>query len=164
MTPTRHNWCQPPLRRYHQLWSQLLLKDGLVCRQYQPGPVSDLTTVPIISSPYRQSLLLQYHNQSSAGHFGPEKTAARIRQVGYWVGMLHDIDWYCMECSVCQSSKPPSPQKAPLLSMPTGRPWQMVAVDILEVPLSCSKNHYHLVIILLSGQMLFHYQIKQLII
>ena len=117
-----------------------------MCQQYQPGPVSDLSTVPIIPSSYRQSLLLQYHSQPSAGHLGPEKTAARIRQVEYWVGMLHDIDQYCRECSVCQNSKPPSPQKASLLSMPIGRPWQMVAVDILEVPLSCSKNHYLLII------------------
>ena len=146
VTPTGHNWSHPPLRRYRQLWSQLLLKDGLVCRRYQPGPVCELTTVPIIPSSCRQSLLLQYHSQPSAGHLGPEKTAARIRQVGYWVGMLHDIDQYCKECSVCQSSKPPSPQKAPLISMPIGRPWQMVAVDILEVPLSCSKNRYLLVI------------------
>lgn len=47
---------------------------------------------------------------------------------------------------MCQSSKPPSTQNAPLLSMPIGRPWKMVAVDILEVPLSCSKNHYLLII------------------
>ena len=60
--------------------------------------------------------------------------------------MLHDIDQYCRECSVCQSSKPPAPQKAPLLSMPIGRPSQMVAVDILEVPLSFNKNRYLLVI------------------
>ena len=30
--------------------------------------------------------------------------------------------------------------------MPIGRLWQMVAVDILEVPLPCSKNHYLLLI------------------
>ena len=29
--------------------------------------------------------------------------------------------------------------------MPIGRSWQMVAVDILEVPLSFNKNHYLLV-------------------
>lgn len=146
VTPTGRTWSHPPLRRYRQLWSQLLLKDGLVCRQYQPGPVCELTTVPIIPSSYRQTLLLQYHSHPAAGHLGAEKTAARIRQVGYWVGMLRDIDQYCRECSVCQSSKPPSPQKAPLLSMPIGRPWQMVAVDILEVPLSFNRNRYLLVI------------------
>ena len=66
--------------------------------------------------------------------------------MGYWVGMLHDIDQYCRECTVCQSSKPPSPQQVLLLSMPIGRPWQMVAVAILDVPSSFNKNRYLLVI------------------
>ena len=125
VTPTGHTWSHPLL----QLWSQLFLKDGLVCQQYQPGPVHELTTVPIIPSSYHQSLLQWYHSHPSASHLGPEKTAARIPQVGHWVGMLHDSDQYCRECSVCQRSKPPSPEKASLLSMPIGRPWQMVALD-----------------------------------
>ena len=50
-------WSQPPLNRYRQLWSQLLLKDGLVCRQYSPGPAADLLTVPIIPPSYQSVLL-----------------------------------------------------------------------------------------------------------
>ena len=144
--PSGQPWSRPPLRRYRQLWPQLLVKDELVCRQYKPGPTCNLITVPLIPSSYKPTLLHQYHSQPSAGHLGPDKTASRIRQVGYWVGMLHDIDQYCRECTVCQSSKPPSPQKVPLMNMPIGKPWQMVAVDILEVPLSSSKNRYLLVI------------------
>ena len=64
VTPTGHTWSHPPFHQYCQLWSQLLLKDGLVCRQYPPGPVHELTTVPIIPSSYRQSLLLQYHSHA----------------------------------------------------------------------------------------------------
>ena len=111
-----------------------------------PGPINELITVPIIPSSYRHTLLLQHHTHPSAGHLGPDKIASRIRKVGYWVGMLYDINQYCRECSVCQSSKPPSPQKAPLHSMPIGRPWQMITVDILEVPLSFNNNRYLLVI------------------
>lgn len=38
------------------------------------------------------------------------------------------------------------PQRAPLVNMPIGRPWQMVAVDILEVPLSTNNNRYLMVV------------------
>ena len=38
------------------------------------------------------------------------------------------------------------PQHAPLTSLPIGRPWQMIAVDILEVPLSAKNNRYLLVV------------------
>ena len=139
-------WSQPPLNRYRQLWSQLLLKDGLVCRQYSPGPAADLLTVPIIPPSYQSVLLNQYHNQLQAGHLGPDKTAARIRQVGYWVGMLQDIDRYCKKCIICKASKSSAPQKAPLINIPIGKPWEMVAVDILQVPLLSRNNQYLLVI------------------
>ena len=43
-------WRRPPLNRYRQLWSQLLIKEDLVCRQYTPGPASEPLTVPIIPS------------------------------------------------------------------------------------------------------------------
>ena len=57
--------------------------------------------------------------------------------------MKHDINLYCKECLTCQSSKPPSPQKAPLISTLIGKPWEIVAVDILQVP---SSSQSHLVI------------------
>ena len=56
MPPTDRTWSQPPLRCYRQLWSQLLVKDGLVCRQYSPGPTSDLLTVPIIRISYQPTI------------------------------------------------------------------------------------------------------------
>ena len=65
--------------------------------------------------------------------------------MGYWVGMLHDIDKYCRECIICQRTKPTAPVKAPLTNVPIGKPWQMVAVDILEVPTSKHNNCYPLV-------------------
>ena len=74
MPPTDCTWSQPPLRCYRQLWSQLLVEDGLVCRQYSPGPMSDLLTVPIIPLSYQPTLLHQYHDQPRAGHLGPDKT------------------------------------------------------------------------------------------
>ena len=103
-----------------------------------------MLTVPIIPSSYQSVLLNQYHIQ--AGHLGPDKTATRIRQVGYWFGMLQDIDHYCKECIICQASKSSAPQKAPLINVPIGKPWEMVAVDILQVPLSSRNNQYLLVI------------------
>ena len=95
---------------------------------------------------YSQSdLIRQYHDAPGAAHLGPEKTAAKVRHVRYWVGMLHDINKYCHECSVCQASKTPTPMKAPLVNVPIGKPWEMVAVDILEVPVSYHNNRYLLV-------------------
>ena len=37
--PTGKMWRHPPLSRYRQLWSQLTMEDGVVCRRYSPGPI-----------------------------------------------------------------------------------------------------------------------------
>ena len=132
--PQGHAWHQPPLRRNRQIWSQLTVKDGVICRKYIPGPTMDPVTVPVIPTPLQAMVISQHHDVPGAGHVGPDKTAARVRKVGYWVGMLCDIDQYCRECLVCQTSKLPLPPKAPLNSIPVGKPWEMVAIDILEVP------------------------------
>ena len=69
MLPTDRTWSQPPLRCYRQLWSQLLVKDGLVCRQHSPGPTSDLLTWFLsFYYPINPLSLHQNHNQSQAGH------------------------------------------------------------------------------------------------
>ena len=60
--------------------------------------------------------------------------------------MARDVEKHCRECLTCQQSKLPKPTKAPLASMSVGKPWQMVAVDVLEVPVSSKGNRYLLVV------------------
>ena len=144
--PTGSHWRGPSLRRYRQLWSQLILMDGVLCRQYAPGPTSDVITVPILPPSLRQQALHVNHDSPSAGHLGMEKTLQRLRKEAYWVGMAADVHRYCQECSRCQQSKLPMPTRAPLTSIPIGNPWQMIAVDVLQVPLS-SQNHKYLLVI-----------------
>ena len=54
--------------------------------------------------------------------------------------MLSDIDKYCRECTVCQSTKPLAPVSAPLVNVLIGKAKEKVAVDILEVPVSHNNN------------------------
>ena len=56
--------------------------------------------------------------------------------------MARDVDMHCRECEECQKCKLPIPTRVPLVNVPTGRPWQMVVIDILEVPLSNKNNRY----------------------
>jgi len=83
-----------------QIWSQLCLHDELVCRRYTPSPSLNTVLVPLIPESYRPTLLYQHHNAVTAAHLGFEKTTARVHQVGYWVGMLQDIEKYCRECGL----------------------------------------------------------------
>ena len=139
-------WRKPPLRRYRQLWSQLKIVDGVICREYAPGPTSEIIQVPLIPDSERPTILQSNHNSPTPGHQGIDKTLNRIRQVAYWVNMAQDVDKHCRECTQCQQAKLSLPQRASITNIPIGRPWQMIAVDILEVPVSLHNNRYLLVV------------------
>lgn len=144
--PHAQEWRLYPLRRYRQLWGQLQVANGVLCRQYNPDPTSQSVTVPILPVSLRQQALSRNHNLPTAGHQGPDKTLQRLRHEAYWVGMAQDVESHCRQCTRCQQSKLPTPRKAPLRNIPIGRPWEMIAVDILEVPISTQNNRYLLVV------------------
>ena len=106
----------------------------------------DPVTVPVIPAPLQAMVISQHHDVPGAGHVGPDKMTARVRKVSYWIGMLHDIDQYCCKISLSQTSKLPLPFKATLNSIPVGKPWEVVAIGILEVPRSYCNIRYLLVI------------------
>ena len=145
-TPSGKLWQHSPFRRYKQLWSQLKLVNGVLCRRYSPGPTSNTVTVPVLPKSLQAAALHGCHDDPSGGHLGYEKTLHKLQQNAYWVYMSRDVEQYCRQCTKCNVSKPPAPPRAPMTSVPIGKPWQMVAADILEVPVSSNNNRYLLVI------------------
>ena len=117
-------WRKAPLQHYGQLLSQLTLVHGIVCRHYTPGPSSDAITVPVLPTGLREQVLRHNHDIPSAGHQGADKTLHRLRQEAYWVNMASDIYQHCHTCVECQRSKLPAPTRAPMTTIPIGRPWQ----------------------------------------
>ena len=57
--------------------------------------------------------------------------------------MAGDVQQYCQQCNTCQTSKLPSPIQVPLHNVPI----EMLAVDILGVPIS-HKNHCYILVIM----------------
>ena len=108
--------------------------------------MAEAVTVPILPTSLHRDALLRNHDAPTAGHQGFERTLERLRQEAYWVSMARDVERYCRECTKYQQSKLSRPQRAPLTNMPIGLLWQMIAVDILAVPLSTNNNRYLLVI------------------
>ena len=138
-------WKQFPLRRFAQLWSQLQVTNGILyCNIPQPADVT--RKVLVVPKSLIQTILHMCHDVPGAGHQGFDKTLARVQEEAYWVGMTRDVNHHCTTCEKCQAAKLNSARKAPMQNVPVGRPWQMVAVDILEVPLSIQGNRYIIVI------------------
>ena len=144
--PQSKRWNKSPLYRYKQIWHQLKVVDGVLYRQYRPDPTNQTVTVPILPPNLQKDALTRNHDAPTAGHFGSEKTLERLRHDAFWINMAKDVAEYCRQCPTCQQSKLSMPQRAPLQNIPIGQPWQMIAVDILQVPLSSNNNRYLLVI------------------
>ncbi|GBG77227.1 hypothetical protein CBR_g23554 [Chara braunii] len=54
----------------------------------------------------RTRLLGEYHDSRLAGHFGVNRTIARLRQRFRWSDLITDVTRYCDSCEVCRRSKP----------------------------------------------------------
>ena len=145
-TPKDKSWQQPPFHCYKQLWSQLTFLNGVLCKHYSPGPTAKTVTVSVLPRSLQATALHHCHDVPTTGHLEYEKTLHKLQQEAYWVYMSRDVDQHCRQCSKCNASKPPTPQRAPMSSVPIGKPWHMVATDILKVLVSANNNRYLLVI------------------
>ena len=79
-------------------------------------------------------------------------TCENVHDIHYCIPLYYNIDnieilpnpsrWF----QKSRESKLSSPSQAPLTSTLIGKPWQMVAIDILNAPVSVSGNKYLLVV------------------
>ena len=105
-----------------------------------------MVTVPILPAVFHKDALTHNHDVPTAGHQSVAKTLDRLCREAYWVDMAKHVEEHCRKCTVCQKSKLTMPQRAPLQNIPIGQPWQMIAIDVLKVPLSTNSNQYLLVL------------------
>ena len=71
-----------------------------------------------------------------------------LKECYYWPGHHNDVKTWCRKCSSCATRKTPAPKaKAPLTSIMTGYPMQLVAMDILcPLPESPAGNTHVLIV------------------
>ena len=76
--PTAKRWRFPSLCRYQQLWPQLKVVDGAVCRKYCPGPLQESITIPVLPCTLQHDTLVQAHDTPAAGLQGQERPWAMM--------------------------------------------------------------------------------------
>jgi len=86
-----------------------------------------------------QELFLKLAHEDS-GHQGVDCTMSKLSSMAYWIGMGKRVADQCKFCVKCQMCKAPAPKPAPLQPVLATRPWEMVAVDVLKVPVSTNGN------------------------
>ena len=140
---TSNHWQKFPLRRYKQLWSQLKLSNQVLYRVVKSPTMVEDKMLIVAPQSLHQFFLEEAHDR--AGHQGSERTLDRLSQTAYWVGMAKEVSQYCSHCFTCQTAKALPHTPVPLQPVIASRPWELVAVDVLKVPMSRNGNEYILV-------------------
>ncbi|GBG74655.1 hypothetical protein CBR_g19063 [Chara braunii] len=88
----------------------------------------------------RTRLLGEFHDSRLPGHFGVNRTIARLRQRFGWPDLITDVTRYCDSCEVCRRSKPRNRNPyGELRPMPIPRePGLSIAMDVTG-PFPCDR-------------------------
>jgi transposase InsO family protein len=130
-------------------WELLEVYDGLLYRRWVADAEKSSTRLLLVAPhAIRNAILKELHNGRTAGHFGREKTLARVRQRFYWKGMTVDIERWCRECDLCARRKPgPGKGKAPMGHVDVFAPMERIAIDIMgPLPQTHGGNEYVMVV------------------
>ena len=141
--PKGREWLKFPLKRYRQLWPQLAIHQAILCRKIKSPTMTDSQLLLVVPSSLHKLFLQLAHDDF--GYQGVDRTMSKLSSMAYWIGMGRRVADHCKFCVKCQYCKSPAPKPAPLQPVLATRPWEMVAVDILKVPVSTNGNQYLLV-------------------
>ena len=85
----------------------------------------------VLPKAFIESVLKGLHDDM--GHPGKDKTLSLLRDRFYWPGMTADVDSWIDNCDRCLRSKSSTQQKAPLVSIKSTYPLEMVCMDYLSL-------------------------------
>ncbi|KII73811.1 Transposon Ty3-I Gag-Pol polyprotein [Thelohanellus kitauei] len=129
-------------KRYYQISQQLKIIDNVLHREMRTLNKNEgKRAVPVIPASLISKVLMFYHDNVRAGHFSYQKTIERILEMAYWPGMHAETLHYCQTCMTCELVNLKT-VKTELEPLQTSLPWEVVGVDVLELPIS--KNGYRL--------------------
>lgn len=92
----------------------------------------------VIPACYKSDILKGLHSEK--GHPGIERRTKLIRERFFWPGMTSDIEEYVKKCDRCLRRKGATNTRAPLVSIHTTYPIELVCFEFLT--LESSKGGY----------------------
>ncbi|XP_063438199.1 uncharacterized protein LOC134719148 [Mytilus trossulus] len=129
-------------RLLHSNFNRLILKDGILFRRTTvDGESKDQLILPASQI---KTVLNYLHN--NMGHQGRDRTTSLVKDRYFWSGMHKDIEEWIQRCPRCLKRKRLPNDKAPLKSIKTSQPQEIVCMDFLT--LETSKGGYHHVLVI----------------
>ncbi|KAK2879333.1 hypothetical protein Q8A73_005096 [Channa argus] len=109
--------------------SRFELKNGLLYRKRQCN--DQLMYQLVLPQVLRQSVLTSLHDEM--GHMGMERTLELARLRFYWPKLASDVELKVKGCARCVKRKSQPEKAAPLVSIHTSRPMELVCMDFLSL-------------------------------
>jgi len=112
-------------------WDSLQLREDLITRKWKSPDGKSLVYQIIVPNSCKESVLQELHDSRGRGHFGVNRTLARVRDRFYWINCRKDVEEWCKRCDRCSSKEGPRTRsKGAMMQYISGSPWERVAVDI----------------------------------
>jgi hypothetical protein len=97
----------------------------------------------VVPNSLHAEILTSCHGDINAGHFGIDRTFARLQLKYFWDTMFNDCSNFVKSCVDCCSKKHPTkPFKALLRPMPLSHMNQRWAIDLVKMPRSTKGNNW----------------------
>ncbi|KAJ8366474.1 hypothetical protein AAFF_G00353540 [Aldrovandia affinis] len=142
---TKRASLQSDTLRILQERKRLTLKEGVLYRQVREHKTTNPILQLVLPAALKEKVWQCCHER--AGHTGAEKTLAFIRSRFFWPKQAQDVQAWCASCPRCILRKTPvATTQAPLVSITTTCPLELVAMDFLKLPLSTDGYQYMLVV------------------
>ncbi|CAI5682172.1 unnamed protein product [Oreochromis niloticus] len=89
----------------------------------------------------------QMHDGPVGGHFGAERTLARLKNRYYWYNMKDDVTLWCRTCTSCaERARPLKTPQAAMGTVRVGAPMERIPVDLMG-PLNETERHNQFILV-----------------
>ena len=100
----------------------------------------------VVPQHLRERILMETQHNVMGGHFSGKRTYSKLTNKWWWEGMYTDTIKYvenCPECTIVMGNG--RHYNPPLHPIPIDRPFQIVGVDLMELPKTRKGNKYVIV-------------------
>ena len=121
----------PAVRKVMRDHQRLILRDGVLYRSRKDGE-GNVSYQLYLPEAFHSLILGMLHDDM--GHLGIDRTLAFCQERVYWPGMARSVEKWIATCRRCICAKAPSlPECAPLESIVTTQPMELVAMDFVTI-------------------------------